>query len=150
MFPAAFAFAAGIHHATDGREIATLEFFHGRAGLGNAPDNFVAGHAGIGCFPPFIARDMNVCMADAAEKNLDLNVVPAGPATLDGKGHKFRFRVSHGVSLGICHDLFLTQSAEFSNELIASADFTDLRRFLIHFLRENPRQLFQACCCQNI
>ena len=72
VFLAVFAGAAGIHHAADGGDVAFLEFFDVRAGLDDAADDFVAGHAGISrrVPVPFIARDVDVGVADAAEKNL--------------------------------------------------------------------------------
>ena len=75
IFLAVFASAAGIHHAADGGKIAFLEFFHVRAGLDDAADDFMSGHAGISRAFPFIAGDVNVRVADAAVKDLDLNVV---------------------------------------------------------------------------
>ena len=83
---AVFTGAAGIHHAADGGDVAFLEFFDLHASFGYASDDFMAGHARIGGALPFVADDVQVRVADAAEKNLDLHVVRAGIAALNRSG----------------------------------------------------------------
>ena len=63
---AVFAGAAGIHQATDGGDVAFLEFLDVRANFHDASDDFVAGHARVGGAMPFVAGDMHVRVADAA------------------------------------------------------------------------------------
>ena len=83
---AAFAFAARIHHATDAGNVAFLELFDVRTHFGYASDDFMAGHARIRGAMPLVADDVQIRMADAAKKNLDLHVVRAGIAALNGSG----------------------------------------------------------------
>src|SRR5665213_2911104 len=64
---AVFAGAAGTHHAADGGAIASFELLYGCADSRDAPDNFVPRHHRIRRAAPFVAREMNIGMADAAE-----------------------------------------------------------------------------------
>ena len=57
-----------------------------RADFHHAADDFMAGHARVGCASPFIASNVDVGMADAAVKNLNLHIVRAGIAALKGEG----------------------------------------------------------------
>ena len=54
-----------------------------RADFHHAADDFVAGHARIGRAVPFIAGDVDIRVADAAEKDFDLHVVRTGVAALE-------------------------------------------------------------------
>jgi hypothetical protein len=95
--------AAGIHHAADGGDVAFLEFFDVCADFHHAPDDFMAGHAGIGCAVPFIADDVDIRMADAAEKNLYLHIMRAGFAALQGKRRQWRGCGCGGISFCCLH-----------------------------------------------
>jgi len=53
--------------------------------FGHAADDFMAGHAGIGGAVPFVAGDMQVRVADSAEKDLNLDVMRRGFPALEGK-----------------------------------------------------------------
>ncbi len=115
---ATFAGAAGIHHATDGGDIAFLEFFNMRAGLHDPPDDFVAGHARISGAAPFIAGGVQIGMADAAVKNLDLNIVRAGIATLKVERRERRGLGQGRKSFGIIHGFTISTAAGFFHRLI--------------------------------
>ena len=82
---AACAGAVGINHAADGGEVAFLEFAHLGAGLDHAADNLVTGHDRISCVGPFVARGVQVGVANAAVEDVDLYVLRAGFAALEGK-----------------------------------------------------------------
>ena len=83
---AAFTGAAGIHQATHAGDVAFLELFNVRASFHDAPDDFMAGHARVGGAVPFVADGMQVRVANATIKNLDLHVMRAGIAALNGSG----------------------------------------------------------------
>ena len=88
-----------------------LNFFTRRADAGHAPDHFVARHAGISCPAPFIADDVDIRVADAAKKNLDLHVMSSRRAALDGKRRERRFGAASGVSFCLNHRQSLAQMA---------------------------------------
>ena len=70
--------AVGVDQAADGGEVAGLEFGDGGADLGDAADDFVAGDAGVDGghdAAPLVAGLVEVGVADAAEEDLDLDVV---------------------------------------------------------------------------
>ena len=80
---AGLAAAARIDHAADGGEIAGLELRDMRPDLDHAADDLMARNHGIKRIAPVIARLMEVGMADAAIKDVDLDVMRAGIATLE-------------------------------------------------------------------
>jgi hypothetical protein len=77
---AARAFAARSHHATDGGQVALLELLHGAADLHDATHDLVPGHARVHrrhhAFP-LVSRLMQIRVADAAVKDLDLDILNA-------------------------------------------------------------------------
>jgi hypothetical protein len=104
---ALWACAVGVHETTDCREVARPEFGHGGPNLGDATDNLMTGDAGVDGghdFLPLIARLMEIRVADAAEKNFNLNVVLGGISPCDRSGSKRRCRTGNGISFGLIHE----------------------------------------------
>ena len=100
--------AVGVDHAADGGEIAGLELGDGGADLGDAADDFMAGHARIDGghhAAPLVAGLVEVGVADAAEEDFDLHVVFGGIAARDGGGGKRRSRTGNGISFGFVHEI---------------------------------------------
>ena len=83
IFVATPAIPTGIDHATDRGEIAFFEFFHIAADRDNATNNFVTRHARKRGPTPFVARRVNIGVANAAEKDVDLHIVRQGIATCE-------------------------------------------------------------------
>jgi hypothetical protein len=122
---AIFTGAARVHHATDGGNVAFLEFFDLRAGFHDASEDFVAGDARISGALPFVAGDVEVRMADAAEKNLDLDIVRVGIAALEGERSERRSLGEGGKSFGVIHIFIFYHSRR-----ILQGDETKIRREL--------------------
>ena len=80
---AIFTGAAAIDHAADADEIALFEADDIAADLCSAAENFVTANNRIDCAAPFIARHVQVGMADAAKQDVDLNIVRRGVPPLD-------------------------------------------------------------------
>ena len=84
LFKACLAFracAVGIHEAANGGQVAGLELLDAGADLGDAADDLMAGDAGIDGghhAAPLVAGLVEIGVADAAEEDLDLDVVPVG------------------------------------------------------------------------
>src|ERR1043166_8633026 len=84
---------ARIDHATNGRQIAFFEFFDLTPDCHDAPDDFVTRHARINrAATPFIARNVNVGMTDAAKQDVDLYVAGQNVATGEGERLERRSR----------------------------------------------------------
>ena len=83
MIAAILAGPAGINHATDRGEFAFAEFFNFATDFHDPADDFVTGHAGIFRAAPFAARRVDVRMANAAEKDVDLDVGRSGIAAVE-------------------------------------------------------------------
>ncbi len=95
--------AAGTHHAAYRREVALFEFLDGAANLDDAAHDFMARDAGIHrwhCFLPLVACLMQIRVANAAIKNLDLHVLRARSAAGDAVPRKRSGRAMCGKSLG--------------------------------------------------
>src|SRR5205085_3222183 len=88
MIPAIVAGPAGIDHATDRSQLAFAEFFHVAPDFDDASDDFVAGHARIPGPAPLAARRMQIGMANAAKKDVDLDVARAGIAAIEREGRE--------------------------------------------------------------
>ena len=88
--PATRAGAAGIDQAADGGEVAHLEFRDRAADLYDAADDFVAGHHRVDGVVPFVARLVQVGVADAAIEDVDDDVGGQRFAALDGKWRERR------------------------------------------------------------
>jgi hypothetical protein len=74
---------------------ADLELGYLRAHLLHKSDNFVPGYHGIDCVAPFVARLVNVRVANATELNGDMNVFRTGLTMLvlkwcEGGGGRLR------------------------------------------------------------
>jgi len=70
--------SVGIDHTADSGEIARLEFRNGRSDRRDATDDFVARNTGVdrGHHPaPLIADLVKIRVADAAEKNFELDIM---------------------------------------------------------------------------
>src|SRR3954468_18414172 len=78
--------AARVDHAADARQIAGLEPGNLATDSGDAADDLVAGHHGEDAARPFVARLMDVGVADAAEQDFDGDVVWLRLAPLDRHG----------------------------------------------------------------
>ncbi|HEY2712659.1 MAG TPA: hypothetical protein VGI60_09105 [Chthoniobacterales bacterium] len=70
-----FTGSIGIHHATNRAEIAFAEFPDLIAEPDHASDNFVTRNTRVGRTLPFVSCNVQVGMANPAEKNLELHVV---------------------------------------------------------------------------
>ena len=93
--------AVRVHHTTDGGEIAGFKLFDGGANFGDAADDFVAGNTRIDGgheAAPLVADLVEVGMADAAEKDFDLDVGFTGIAAVDFCGGQRRSCAGGGVS----------------------------------------------------
>jgi hypothetical protein len=77
-FLAVRAGVAGIHQATNRRDVARAEVLHAVADACDAADNFVTGNARVVRFTPFAARRVQVGMANAAEEDLICTSVAVG------------------------------------------------------------------------
>jgi len=69
LFQAGFAIFAdpiGVDQASNRAQIAFLKFFYVASDFDDPTNNFMTGHAGISGSAPFVARDVNVRMANAA------------------------------------------------------------------------------------
>ena len=100
--------AIGVDQAADRGQVAGLEFCDGGAHLRHASDNLMAGNAWVGGrhhAAPLIARLVKIGVADAAEEDLDLDVVPGGIAPRDGGGSKRRCRTGNGVCFCVVHQV---------------------------------------------
>src|ERR1043166_698275 len=92
---------ARIDHATNGCQIAFFEFFDLTPYCHNAADDFVTRHARInGATTPFIARDVNVGMTDAAKQDVDLYVAGQNVATGEAERLERRSRRLDSVGFG--------------------------------------------------
>ena len=78
------ALMTGIDHAADSSQISFLKFIDLRANFGHASDDFMPRNTRINRgATPFIARGVQIGMADATVKNIDLHIGGAGIAALD-------------------------------------------------------------------
>ena len=71
---ALFTDSIGIHHATNRAEIAFAEFADLIADPDHAPDNFVTRNAGVSRPSPFVSCNVQVGMANPAEKDLEVHI----------------------------------------------------------------------------
>jgi hypothetical protein len=102
----AFAAAAvGIDQAADGGDVADRELADGRADARDAPDDLVAGHAGIGRRKPLplAAHHVQVRMADAAVEDLDLHVTGRRVTAPDGRRRERGGGARGGIGSGGVH-----------------------------------------------
>jgi hypothetical protein len=103
MIAAIFAGPAGIDHASDGGEIALMKIFNFAPDSRHVADDFMTGNARIVCATPFTAGGVDIRMANAAEENVDLDIVRAGITPIDrerGEGRRFG---TSGVTFGRIH-----------------------------------------------
>src|SRR5665213_1652752 len=106
--PALGAGAIGIDHAADGGEVARPEPGYCGTHSRDAPDDLMAGDArvdGRHDAAPFVTDLMEVGVADAAEQDVDLNVVFGRIAPRDGSGSKRRSCPGSGIGFRVVHDL---------------------------------------------
>ncbi|HEX8897280.1 MAG TPA: hypothetical protein VF751_01165, partial [Chthoniobacterales bacterium] len=103
IIAAILAGSARIDHATDRGETAFAEFFHVAPDFDDAADDLVAGHARILGAAPLAARRMQIGMANAAKKNVDLDIARAGIAAIEGKRRERRGLGAGGVAFGRIH-----------------------------------------------
>ena len=148
LLQAGLALGAGvvrIDQAADRGEVARLVLGNGRADLGDAPDDLVAGDDRVDRghdAAPLVADRMEIGVADAAEEDFDLHVVFGRLATLDlsvsqrrcRTGSRVSFRVVHGfmlllfsVSVLFVADLFHPVDG-FAVELLLNGDVRHRRR----------------------
>ena len=103
--------AVGVDQAAYGGEVTGLEFGNGGADLGYAADDFVSRDARVDGghdFAPLIAGLVEVGVADATEKNLDLDIVAGGIAALNGGRDEGRSGAGDGIGFGFVHSLIST------------------------------------------
>ena len=98
--------AVCVHQAADRGQIAGLEFGDGGAYLGDAADNLMAGHTRVDgrhdAFP-LIAGLVEIGVADATEKDFDLDVGGGWIAPRDGGGDKRRCCAGYGIGFCVEH-----------------------------------------------
>ena len=97
------ALRATIHHAADPDGIAYLEAGNAGADGADTADDLVAGNARELGDMPFVAGRMQVGMADAAIKDVDLNIVVARRTPFERVGGEGVFGGLGGVSTGRGH-----------------------------------------------
>src|ERR1035441_2699136 len=97
---ALWACAVRVHHAAHRGNITGFELGNSRTDLRDPANNFMARHQGIDRghnFLPLIAGLVQIGVADAAEKNFDLNIVFSGIAPRDRSGSKRRCCADNGI-----------------------------------------------------
>ena len=100
--------AVGVHQAADGGQVAGFELGDRGADFGDAADDLMAGNAGVDGghhAAPLVAGLVEIGVADAAEENLDLDVVLGGIAPRDRGGSKRRCCAGNGIGFCVVHDL---------------------------------------------
>ena len=100
--------AVGVDEAADSGEVTGFEFGYGGADLGDAPDDLMAGNAGIDGghdTAPLIASLVKIGVTDAAEENFDLYVLVSWIAPRDGGGSKRRGCAGNGICFGVVHEV---------------------------------------------
>jgi len=95
--------AAGIDEATDANFVSNFKFRDFRADGRDDAGDLMAGHHRILGAAPFVARLMDVRVADAAEFDLDGNVEFARLAAIESEGSDGRFGAGCGVGFGGAH-----------------------------------------------
>ncbi len=76
--------AAGVDHAAYGSVVAYFEFLYRRADFADDADDLVARNHGVHGVAPLIAGLVDVGVADAAELDVDENVIGARLAVFGG------------------------------------------------------------------
>jgi hypothetical protein len=98
--------AVRVDHATDRGQVARLEVRDGRAYLRHSPYDLVARNAGVDSRHhafPLVSRLVKIGMADAAEQDLDLNVMVRQIAPWNGGGSEWRRRTGNRISFRFVH-----------------------------------------------
>ena len=119
LLEARFALGAGavrVDQAADRGEVAGLELGDGRADLGDAADDLVAGDDGVDGghdAAPLVADRMEIGVADAAEEDFDLHVAFGRIAPRDRGGGQRRCRTGGGISFCVVHGSNLDRFDEF-------------------------------------
>ena len=75
--------AAAVYHATDARQLTHLEALDLTTDRGDPPDDLVSGNKRIGDPAPLIARRMDIRVTDAAEQNIENDILGPWVATLE-------------------------------------------------------------------
>src|SRR5690606_28890765 len=126
VYLAGFANAAGIDDAADAGDIADPEFADGAADLNNLADNFMAGDDRVAGIAPVVVDEMQIRMADAAKKNIDLDVVGADFAALEIERGELAMCFAGGVTDAGDHICLLTAGVVIGWE--CGRQFTALRK----------------------
>jgi hypothetical protein len=105
LFPglAVLAVAARVDHTTNGGDIAFLEFLYRAANFGDAANDFVSGDTRVNGGHdtlPLVTNLVQVGVADAAKKDLDLHVLRTRFATMDGVRRHRGSGALRGVGFG--------------------------------------------------
>ena len=100
---AVIAMTAAVDDATDPDQIAGFVFGHVFSHLHHPADDLVPNDLRIGYRHPFVARVVEIGMANAAEQDIDLDIVIADLASLEVPVFEWRFRVEGGVGMGVDH-----------------------------------------------
>jgi len=87
-----------------------LNFVTPRTDFDDPAQDFVTRHARIRRAMPFVADNMHIRMADAAKKDLDLNIQRPGLAAQNGGRGERRGGAGNGISFGIKHSIIFTTS----------------------------------------
>ena len=102
LFEAVFAIRARpvrVHHAADRAQVAQFKLFHVAADLRHAPQNLVPRHHGIHGASPLVAHRVQIRMANAAKKYLNLHVARPHLAPLELPRPQRTLRASRRISL---------------------------------------------------
>src|SRR5262249_21693926 len=96
----------GVNQATDTHQIAGFVFRDCRAGVHNTAHDLMAGNDRINSrhkLAPFVAYGMKIRVADAAKKNLDLNVAVCRIAAWNPADGERRRLIRSGISFRLVH-----------------------------------------------
>ena len=99
--------AATIDQAADTGEIPDLEIRHLVTDSDDTADDLVTRNRRVERVLPFVTGRVQIGMAHAAEKNLDLNVVRPGIATFDFVRRECAALIDGGIGFGFDHDFSL-------------------------------------------
>ena len=108
--------AIRIDHAADRGKVAGLEPGHRGADLGDAANDLMSRNARVNRrhdVAPLIPDRVEIRVADAAEKDLDLNVVLGWIAPRDGRRGQRRCRAGSGIGFRVVHSYLLSGSVLF-------------------------------------
>ena len=132
--------AARVHEATHADGVADLEFRHPAADGRHAAHDFVAGHGRVLGEMPFIPREMQVGVADAAVENLDLHVARERLAALDHGRAQRGGGAGGGEGFGRIADGLGHRSRVLSDTIALAGEIAIVGKTIVHFLSSTPHR----------